>query len=1065
MAIGGVVLMLALNAEVLAGLQLNEDIIVYCQFTFHDPYPSGAAQYYYICSGGQPRLGFHGILADVSPLTITTDPLTREFVLNDIEITVLDCPWIRSIMTLNSYHMRGKPVTLKIGTTSVTSFANCAPYWSGMIDDYSWGDGFIRFQCSVLSTIPDVDMSGLWANQHPSELAKEILIRAGVPLALIGSSFTYDVDLTRSHYVVRKNDVSWDGGSSTSVFLAGDASMHSSIIYGWEFSGQPPPSVVSGYLYPHVFYNHRNNTGEQAIRVWLFASPEAFHESQYVLYGEYVIPRWTDDGLNIEDWPAPLTMDLLPPSLGPNTSSFHGAVTFDNYQSHLGGEIVDCWNIGGYGSPGYGHPCDLGLSYETYIRMACSQEGSKIKVLDAIRQLSRLCNALVIQDENGLLKWLPYHSSASSVRALTKNDIADLTPVTIEGNCISRFTVQCEHGIPNRDNDLNLVETICASISRPSSYDAFSFDGSTSRVYEEKVSLNWLNQVCVLREDITAASTTIKIGWLDSDLYRSNGAYVRNYGMCGTAGVTAGPTQDSKRKADHTASRYIYIKIDSEIIQACHSSVTAIGDALAVYDPYTGGNVFKYQYYQLELTDCVRGHMGAAAAHLVDARVHDETIIVEMAENGLGRFSMGCPILTLKTSIKNLDLQIGDFITLEHDLYLDYGRNGITAADKWEIIGKEVNPLSDNLCCELTVALVADDSDADSYLESKEIQDNRRYGFVTAMVAQAVTPFANPVTLDHHTVSKMLYGVATAFGETWIAVGVADGTDSYILRSITGGMSWAAPTSQPAVNKNLYAIAFGGGRWIAVGGPDADAKAYAITSINDGVDWTALEIDTDGVTNLYGVSYSGGTWMIVGKEDADGGVIFKSTNGTTFTKYGSAIGDTATTLFSVAGAGALSWVAVGYKFGTPNFSIIMMTADGGTTWLSAKSSASFEALKSVIYSNQGLWVAVGWASTGGTDFAHAYVSSNKTDWDDVTTLTSFSTGLETIFYSDGLYVCSGQRSASAYAVTAENPFGDWSKLADSQILITVINGIAAYGGKYVFVGLGSSGDGSILVSI
>jgi hypothetical protein len=89
-------------------------------------------------------------------------------------------------------------------------------------------------------------------------------------------------------------------------------------------------------------------------------------------------------------------------------------------------------------------------------------------------------------------------------------------------------------------------------------------------------------------------------------------------------------------------------------------------------------------------------------------RIFDITIPVALAQARLRRFGMGCPIAKIRTSMEHYDLQLGEFITLNSDVYLNFRANGAGTETVWEIISKEVKVLDDSTCIEWTIAWVRD---------------------------------------------------------------------------------------------------------------------------------------------------------------------------------------------------------------------------------------------------------------------------------------------------------------------------------------------------------------------
>ncbi len=75
----------------------------------------------------------------------------------------------------------------------------------------------------------------------------------------------------------------------------------------------------------------------------------------------------------------------------------------------------------------------------------------------------------------------------------------------------------------------------------------------------------------------------------------------------------------------------------------------------------------------------------------VGVKATDVTAPKAINEQIITRFGSGAPIVEITTSLQHIDLQIGDFITLDNDIYLRYERNGSDSNTIFEIIRKEIS--------------------------------------------------------------------------------------------------------------------------------------------------------------------------------------------------------------------------------------------------------------------------------------------------------------------------------------------------------------------------------------
>lgn len=110
--------------------------------------------------------------------------------------------------------------------------------------------------------------------------------------------------------------------------------------------------------------------------------------------------------------------------------------------------------------------------------------------------------------------------------------------------------------------------------------------------------------------------------------------------------------------------------------------------------------------YQWNLVD----QAGGGAHTYQFARVIDVTIPVEMALRCLRRFAYGASVIRVRTGLEQLDLEVGDFVSIEGDpIFVGYRHDGLTAATKWEVTKKLIDPWSDSPAIEWELTWARDD--------------------------------------------------------------------------------------------------------------------------------------------------------------------------------------------------------------------------------------------------------------------------------------------------------------------------------------------------------------------
>lgn len=99
-------------------------------------------------------------------------------------------------------------------------------------------------------------------------------------------------------------------------------------------------------------------------------------------------------------------------------------------------------------------------------------------------------------------------------------------------------------------------------------------------------------------------------------------------------------------------------------------------------------------------------------------RIIDITIPVAMVQSRLERFANGCPVIKFRTSLRHVDLQVTDIITVTHPLYVEFKSDGSTSAIRWEIISKEIDMLGDSPGVIYTCARVGSPGSVSSIVSS-----------------------------------------------------------------------------------------------------------------------------------------------------------------------------------------------------------------------------------------------------------------------------------------------------------------------------------------------------------
>ena len=278
-------------------------------------------------------------------------------------------------------------------------------------------------------------------------------------------------------------------------------------------------------------------------------------------------------------------------------------------------------------------------------------------------------------------------------------------------------------------------------------------------------------------------------------------------------------------------------------------------------------------------------------------------------------------------------------------------------------------------------------------------------------------------------------------GTTWCALGITDGTDTYMVTS-TDAVTWtekAHGTGTTFMNGIIFAESL----WVAVGNADGgDSKIITATSATG--TWTERTSPTD--SRLSDITHGNGVFVAVGNAEGAEPFAVYSLNGTTSWTRGIVTSIPADLLIDVAyGAGV--FCAVGQT-------LVMSSSDDGVNWTDRTSSLprSTEIMNSIIWDGA-QFVALGgngnvWTSSNGTT---SWTELSTTGYDD-----SNDQGASIEYDGTGTYVIAGADPTDGMLWTSTDLLA-WTP----QTIDADINTMAdiTYGDQWVAVGLHGT-DGS-----
>jgi hypothetical protein len=189
-----------------------------------------------------------------------------------------------------------------------------------------------------------------------------------------------------------------------------------------------------------------------------------------------------------------------------------------------------------------------------------------------------------------------------------------------------------------------------------------------------------------------------------------------------------------------------------------------------------------------------------------------------------------------------------------------------------------------------------------------------------------------------------------AYSGYWFAVGALDGTDAYMLRSLSPAGEWTEMSNSK--NANLYGIASNGTGTLAAVGSFDGVDTYIVSSTNNGDTWT--ERTGPNAALLWGLVYANSLFVGVG-ELSGAPAISTSPDGTTWTAR-TAPGTER--LYAIAYSPTLNLFCA---VGEDGADLGIMTSSDGITWTERANSIGGADALSLCWSEfLGLFVLVGY---------------------------------------------------------------------------------------------------------
>jgi hypothetical protein len=302
--------------------------------------------------------------------------------------------------------------------------------------------------------------------------------------------------------------------------------------------------------------------------------------------------------------------------------------------------------------------------------------------LDVIAELAELMDGQFTQQEDGILRFKLFDSSASSVATFTHDNMAHdgFEIVATDDDLVNRVSVSFARSDSDKFTGVYVENDT-------DSQAAYAHPDASERIVSEEIKTKWLDSKGTLRSDILITDTA-------GDTFV---VAIRAPGFCGTNYPSGFPgTRPSW--AELTSSNTAFILVDEEIIEVDQATIDSASNIYS-FTNYADGTNYSYSAprvvtYRIK----TRGACGTVAAAHSDGElyVYDATIAVDMARSRIRRRSEGLAKLKLKAHPALFyHVQVGDLVVVETDKYAAYSSDGLDSNTKWEVVGKEASFDSD----------------------------------------------------------------------------------------------------------------------------------------------------------------------------------------------------------------------------------------------------------------------------------------------------------------------------------------------------------------------------------
>ena len=643
-------------------------------------------------------------LREVTSVSASIDPMSREFSIGDIELVFDDQNGDSVIRQLIARSFpRGRFVKVLLGTTGL-SYTNFLPVGGYLIDDVTPERGTIRISC--------VETPSVLRDRKFDNRGKPGAILTHVAAASLGTGVEVTIEVINP------------SGATTITFVEGGGGAT-----GWtggadQLSGLRSLSIaINAHTSINRSVHAMPNGDDDAITPFIFiraigsvgTTPVAFEDRPTKILARSSNAAVISAGeawLDLASEPAGIAVVYSP---APNNSGcvhMHPIRLLRELYARAG-LLTGLLNESTFDPASYSDIGHWGISATfsliNHFEYLGSVQSNYLDGMLSVDIQSRLCRMLgggVVSDEYGVIRFERRDTGVASVRALTSDDFDEITQESQYENMVNRISVYgtAYGGEGNRVNIINARNETSFKLQ------SFNAGINPDELIIEEAFLGRYEHQTTWRTGVTAATTALPIesAWINalagcrqtvsSD---TSGAVTAGHGL--SAGVRDGYIIAWRpRWGDFeimkTTAAVRNVAVSQRQFGLLSPSDTAYRQqSYVVTDDYVPEFLTPIQAWDNWAVTVERAQKGTTAIDFTTSlpgdaiMVADATIALAMAAYYLDNFAFGVPVISFRTTLKHYDLQLTDVITITDSVSLSYLSDGLTSSTKWEIISKEID--------------------------------------------------------------------------------------------------------------------------------------------------------------------------------------------------------------------------------------------------------------------------------------------------------------------------------------------------------------------------------------